>query len=201
MASNIIYDTIDGTFPVAGQDNSTQGFRDNFTIIKNSLSAARSEILTLQSSAVLKSPIDNFLSNDLVGQSIVRPTLDQAVDKKSTTSLVTSSPLNVYFSSGHYQVFVVATDLQLDIKWSTLTNEAVQKFRVELVQEGGSTTHTITIANTSIKKSSNWPGTFTLAQNEIAIIEFWYYKEPGSVHPQNTTANPVTYANYLGKFS
>jgi hypothetical protein len=201
MASNIIYDTIDGTFPVSGQDNSTQGFRDNFTIIKNSLSAARTEILTLQSSAVLKSPIDNSLNNDLVGAEIARPTLSQAVEKKSTTTLVTSSPLNVYFSSGHYQVFVVSTDLQLDIKWSTLTNEAVQRFRVELVQEGGSTAHNITIANTSIKKSSNWPGTFTLLQNEIAIIEFWYYKEPGSTHPQNTTSNPVTYANYLGKFS
>jgi hypothetical protein len=31
MASNINPYNIDGTYPVAGQDNSSQGFRDNFT--------------------------------------------------------------------------------------------------------------------------------------------------------------------------
>ena len=35
MASNIVPGNVDGTFPVAGKDNSSQGFRDNFTAIKN----------------------------------------------------------------------------------------------------------------------------------------------------------------------
>jgi hypothetical protein len=35
MASQINFNIIDGTYPVAGQDNSSQGFRDNFTNIKN----------------------------------------------------------------------------------------------------------------------------------------------------------------------
>ena len=35
MASNINAFNIDGTFPIAGQDNPSQGFRDNFTNIKN----------------------------------------------------------------------------------------------------------------------------------------------------------------------
>jgi len=30
MASQIIPETIDAQYPVAGQDNDTQGFRDNF---------------------------------------------------------------------------------------------------------------------------------------------------------------------------
>ena len=49
MASNIISSTIDNTFPIAGVDNDTQGFRDNFTVIKTGLSTANSEISTLQS--------------------------------------------------------------------------------------------------------------------------------------------------------
>ena len=54
MASTIISATIDGTYPVAGQDNDSQGFRDNFTIIKTGLATATSEITTLQTtSAVL----------------------------------------------------------------------------------------------------------------------------------------------------
>ena len=35
MASNIVPGNIDGTYPKAGQDNSSQGFRDNFTETKN----------------------------------------------------------------------------------------------------------------------------------------------------------------------
>ena len=37
MASNIISDTIDAAYPIAGVDNDTQGFRDNFQIIKTGL--------------------------------------------------------------------------------------------------------------------------------------------------------------------
>ena len=48
MASSIISSTIDETYPVAGQDNDSQGFRDNFTIIKDNFSYEKSEIETLQ---------------------------------------------------------------------------------------------------------------------------------------------------------
>ena len=34
MASNITNANIEDDFPVAGQDNDSQGFRDNFTNIK-----------------------------------------------------------------------------------------------------------------------------------------------------------------------
>jgi hypothetical protein len=39
---------IDTTFPVPGQDNDTQGFRDNFIAIKNSLDTAAAEISDVQ---------------------------------------------------------------------------------------------------------------------------------------------------------
>jgi len=48
MTSAINIDNISGTFPVAGQDNNSQGFRDNFTNIKAGLNVAKSEITTLQ---------------------------------------------------------------------------------------------------------------------------------------------------------
>ena len=41
MASNIVPGNIDGSFPIAGQDNSSQGFRDNFTAIKNNFEDAK----------------------------------------------------------------------------------------------------------------------------------------------------------------
>lgn len=66
MASNINPTNIDGNFPVAGQDNDSQGFRDNFTNIKTNLQFAQSELNDLQRKVILKSPlIGSSLSNDL----------------------------------------------------------------------------------------------------------------------------------------
>lgn len=66
MASNINPTNIDGNFPVAGQDNDSQGFRDNFTNIKTNLQFAQSELNDLQSKVILKSAlVGSALSNDL----------------------------------------------------------------------------------------------------------------------------------------
>ena len=48
MASNIVPGNVDGAYPKAGQDNSSQGFRDNFTAIKNNFTEAVPEIVDLQ---------------------------------------------------------------------------------------------------------------------------------------------------------
>ena len=48
MSSNINPNNINGNFPVAGQDNDSQGFRDNFTNILNNFSFASTEITDLQ---------------------------------------------------------------------------------------------------------------------------------------------------------
>lgn len=52
MASSINTGNIDGAYPVAGQDNSSQGFRDNFTNIKTNFGYAKSELEDLQTKAV-----------------------------------------------------------------------------------------------------------------------------------------------------
>jgi hypothetical protein len=57
MASNINPNNIDGAYPVAGQDNDSQGFRDNFTNIKTNFSYAAAEVSDLQSKAVLIAPL------------------------------------------------------------------------------------------------------------------------------------------------
>ena len=48
MASNINDAGINKDYPVAGQDNDSQGFRDNFNVIKTNFTNAKSEIETLQ---------------------------------------------------------------------------------------------------------------------------------------------------------
>ena len=48
MASKIVPSNIDITYPMAGQDNDTQGFRTNFQNIRNNLAQAATEITALQ---------------------------------------------------------------------------------------------------------------------------------------------------------
>ena len=76
MSSNINPYNIDGTFPVAGQDNSSQGFRDNFTNIKNNFAFAQNEINDLQTKSILTAALNGqTINNDMAGTQIVRPQL------------------------------------------------------------------------------------------------------------------------------
>lgn len=48
MTSNTIATLIDVNFPIPGKDNNSQGFRDNFTAIKDALTTVQTEITELQ---------------------------------------------------------------------------------------------------------------------------------------------------------
>ena len=64
--STINTNGIDVNYPIPGQNNSTQGFRNNFTAIRQNLNIAASEISDLQNKVVLKSALANStLNNDM----------------------------------------------------------------------------------------------------------------------------------------
>jgi hypothetical protein len=66
MASNIVSTTIDETYPVAGVDNDSQGFRDNFQIIKDNFAAAKSEVEDLQDNVARTDTDNNHLGNKII---------------------------------------------------------------------------------------------------------------------------------------
>lgn len=71
MTSQINPNNIDGTYPVAGVPNNTQGMRDNFTNTKTNFQYAADEITELQSKAVLKAAITGTtLDNNMNDQEI-----------------------------------------------------------------------------------------------------------------------------------
>ena len=99
MASNIVPGNIDGTYPTAGQDNSSQGFRDNFTAIKNNFTEAKTEIDSLQTNKANLNSTNNFSGN----------TIQNAVLKNnSETSFahgsVSSGSVTLDHENGHYQI-------------------------------------------------------------------------------------------------
>jgi hypothetical protein len=68
MTSAINPNNINGAYPVAGQDNNSQGFRDNFTNTSTNFQYAADEITDLQNNAVLKGALTGqVLDNDMNG--------------------------------------------------------------------------------------------------------------------------------------
>jgi hypothetical protein len=61
---------INTTYPVAGQDNDTQGFRDNFSNIYNAISAVDAQLQTVQTTAVFTTGTSNLNYNILQNASL-----------------------------------------------------------------------------------------------------------------------------------
>ena len=71
MTSSINPDNINYNYPVAGQPNNTQGFRDNFSGTYNNFLAAENEINEIQTKGVFKSALtgttlDNNMNDNLI---------------------------------------------------------------------------------------------------------------------------------------
>jgi hypothetical protein len=95
--SQINPNNIDQSFPVPGQDNDSQGFRDNFNQIKVNLGRARDEITELQSKAVLKAALSGqTLNNNMSNQTISNVTISTAAINSATlTDVAFTNPVKL----------------------------------------------------------------------------------------------------------
>jgi hypothetical protein len=109
MTSQINFNNIDGTYPIAGQDNSSQGFRDNFTNTKNNFQIAYNEITDLQSKVILKSPLNNgTFNNDMQGNLISNPKFQGVRELIYDIGTNVSGSITVDFNTGSYQTMTLA---------------------------------------------------------------------------------------------
>jgi hypothetical protein len=109
MASNINPNNIDGSYPVAGQDNNSQGFRDNFTNIKVNFQYAEEEINDLEANSILKAALTGgTLDNNMDNNTIYAVNLNDV----STTRIAatgTSGTVTLNYASGQYQTVAPST--------------------------------------------------------------------------------------------
>ena len=113
MSSNINPNNIDGTYPVAGQDNNSQGFRDNFTNIKSNFQYAEDEINDLQSKAILKAALSgSVLDNDMLGSLVYNGTIaDFGATRVAIGSVSGSQAIN--YELGHFQTLSTTGSVSL----------------------------------------------------------------------------------------
>ena len=119
---------IDQTYPIAGQDNDSQGFRDNFNNIKDSLSLASADIVELQSKAVLKSAIgtNDTVVNDMGGSSITNGQFSEFYASSYTPVSAVTTGQYVDLANGAFQSFVMNADIDFTFRgWPTTGQYAV----------------------------------------------------------------------------
>ena len=155
MTSAINYNNIDGTYPVAGQDNSSQGFRDNFTNIKNNFQSAYNEITDLQNKVILKSPLNNgIFSNDMQGNVITNATLQGARDQLYNLGSA-GGIVNVDFNTGSYQTITLASSVTFSFSNFSQANGSYAKVKLQ-----------ITVSN--LNYTVTFPGSVSIGTDVIA---------------------------------
>jgi len=120
MSSKINTGTMNMNYPLPGVNNSTQGFRDNFSSIKLNLDAAKAEIDEIQSKALLKSPLTGTSLNNDVNNNIIRNA--QTLGFRSSTYDLgnnLSGVVSIDLTYGDVQSGTIVGDISLAfLKWA-----------------------------------------------------------------------------------
>lgn len=191
MTLQTTIDSIDTLYPVAGVDNDSQGFRDNFSYIKTALTTANGEISTLQTSTVLNVNLTNGdpVDNDLVGSSINNGFYNNFHGVSYVTNA--AGAIDVDIRSGSLQQFTLSSNTSFTLKyWPANTKYAV--VRIHFKSNGlGTWAPSIYAGNGGdVVLESNFPDPFTVASTgEHQVVEAWSYNNGATV-----------YVRHLGEF-
>ena len=142
MASNINANNINGTFPIAGQDNDSQGFRDNFTNIKTNFSNAKSEIEDLQSKVVLKSALSGTSLDNSGGAALLNDYELRDMSETRVAKGTTSGTVTVNYAEGSYQTLTTNGNISLNFSNFPASGK-LGRVRVEVSL--ASVSHTLTL--------------------------------------------------------
>ena len=195
MTSNINFAAINENFPVAGQDNDTQVFRDNFDTIKTNFSAAKTEIEDLQDNVARTDQENDFNQNTITNASLINNR--EKILNAGTIPVITS---NIDFENGNYQVFTISTSsFTFDFLNFPSDGASLGKVRVELYgNDNNSKTVNFTLSGSGATavKSEGFPGyssgipVVTLTSATTAIIfDVWRHTES------------TFFMHYIGSFS
>jgi len=170
MVSGINYTSIDETYPIAGQDNDSEGFRQNFRYIKIGLTTAASEISDLQSNTAKTNAATNFNFQQIsqaafidCGDVIYNP-------QRPVTSDPADSLATILYTNGSFQVFQVSGAVTFTLAsfppnpTNPLNNTSVvSKMRVHLTSSDDGTGNVVTFATTggTIKMSPTTQALFS----------------------------------------
>jgi len=155
MSSNINPNNIDGAYPVAGQDNDSQGFRDNFTNTKTNFEYAADEITDLQNKAVLKAALTGgTLNNNMAGSLLSNAQLQDMSETRVALGTI-SGTATIDYSAGSYYTLTTSGSVSLSFTNFSVAG-TVSRVRVQI--SVASTAHTLTLPAAVSVGTSNIQG-------------------------------------------
>ena len=188
--SSINPNNIDGTYPIAGQDNDSQGFRDNFTNIKNNFTFAYNELVDLQAKAVLKSALNgSTLSNDMSYAQLISPQLIKAVETVNNLGTKTGT-FAISWADAHFQYYTTSGDTTLSFT-SWPTSAYWTKLRLQITTD--TTNRTVTLPSAVSVNISNINGAsgqvITLPTAGVYLFELTSYDNGTTIAIQDLLRN------------
>jgi len=164
MTSAINTNSINVNYPVPGENNSSQGFRDNFSSIKTNLNTAGNEISDLQGKVVVKSAlngttINNDMANTAISNAVTRGFRASALNLGGSVS--GTVVINVSAADVYYGTVSANTTIQL-AGWAPAGTQS----NVELNLSFSNTSAVVTLPATVI--TNNAYGGATLENSTIA---------------------------------
>ena len=197
MTSAINPQNIDGAYPVAGQDNDSQGFRDNFTNIKTNFTYAAQEITDLQSKAVLKAALTGTVLNNDMGGSILNNAQLQNMSETRVALGSVAGNQTINYNAGPYYTLTTAGSVSLQFTNFPAAG-TVGRCRVRITV--ASTAHTLTLPAAVSVGTYNIQG-INLATNVITFnianrtYEFEFETNDGgttiTIIDQNRNLDPI----------
>jgi hypothetical protein len=194
---------IDAQFPVAGIDNESQGFRDNFASIKDSLAQAKTDIESLQGTTLSRTEGGNLNGNTISNVNLGNVSYDSFDLTGVNNNDSEGQPID--FSNGPYQSFA------LNKAGTSSSNPQVLRFdnwpeagrygplRVQITSQLGSTQYFEFVYPSGLNflYDEAWPRDgmdietiLSVDSTDAKIFEFWTFD--GGVN---------IYARYLGQFT
>jgi hypothetical protein len=140
MTSNINPNNINTAYPVAGQDNNTEGFRRNFTNIKLNFQEAANEITALQNTSAVKgiNAVNNF-ERGLIYNAVVK---DLSVSVGSP--VLESDTFTINYGAGHYQRITTPSSIFIVLDSTSFPPNGLYGFlRLEITVTDAA--HTVTL--------------------------------------------------------
>jgi hypothetical protein len=126
MTSQINPNNIDGTYPVAGQPNNTQGFRDNFTNIKTNFQTAKNEITDLENKGVFKAALTGTTLDNNMADNLIYAVKLNDVSYTYLQQTATAGAIAIDYSAAQYQLVAPTANVSLSFSnWPTAGNEGI----------------------------------------------------------------------------
>lgn len=175
MASNITLTGFDDAYPVAGQDNDSQGFRTNFSVTKTALETASTEISALQAGTAQGVTYDAATTTNDFNGTIIREAEVVANTETVYANGAVGTSQNISWEFGHYQTVQVTGDLTLTIADLPVSGK-LGKLRLEITSNND-TPRTIVFAGeggSTMKTDANFPNPFQVSSSSNpVIVDFW----------------------------